>query len=148
MAIQVSGTPIITDAKALNGITSIDATTAAAIGSGGVGGLSGELVLQSSNITSYTMSAGTLYVFVSSMFFSNTTYFRVTNAHSLRQMASRDVYVPAIADASGTAYYTNQGYSHAQWHVYSNSGGSFNDWTSNSSGGSQGSNTWNVYKFV
>lgn len=37
MAIQVSGTNIITDAKALNGITSIDSTTASAISSGGVG---------------------------------------------------------------------------------------------------------------
>ena len=37
MAIQVAGTPIITDAKALNGITSIDSTTASAIASGGVG---------------------------------------------------------------------------------------------------------------
>jgi hypothetical protein len=39
MAIQVSGTPIITDAKALNGITSIDTTTKNAFSAGGVGGL-------------------------------------------------------------------------------------------------------------
>ena len=38
MAIKVSGTNVITDGRALNNITSIDATTAAAIGSGGVGG--------------------------------------------------------------------------------------------------------------
>jgi hypothetical protein len=37
MAIQVAGTNIITNAKALNGITSIDSTTASAISSGGVG---------------------------------------------------------------------------------------------------------------
>ena len=39
MAIQVAGTNIITDAKALNGITSIDSTTASAFSAGGVGGL-------------------------------------------------------------------------------------------------------------
>jgi hypothetical protein len=38
MAIQVGGTNVITNGRALNNITSIDSTTAAAIGSGGVGG--------------------------------------------------------------------------------------------------------------
>lgn len=37
MAIQVAGTNIITDAKALNGITSIDTTTKDAISAAGIG---------------------------------------------------------------------------------------------------------------
>ena len=38
MAIQVSGTEVISNARALNNIASVDATTAAAISAGGVGG--------------------------------------------------------------------------------------------------------------
>ena len=38
MAIKVGGTEVVSDARALSNITSIDATTAAAIGAGGVGG--------------------------------------------------------------------------------------------------------------
>jgi hypothetical protein len=38
MAIQVSGTEVISNARALNNIASIDATTAASIGAAGVGG--------------------------------------------------------------------------------------------------------------
>lgn len=44
MAIKVNGTNVITDGRALNNITSVDATTAAAIGAGGVGGGFEELV--------------------------------------------------------------------------------------------------------
>ena len=38
MAIQVSGTEVISNSRALNNIASVDATTAAAIAAGGVGG--------------------------------------------------------------------------------------------------------------
>lgn len=38
MAIQVSGTEVISNSRALNNIASVDATTAAAIGAAGVGG--------------------------------------------------------------------------------------------------------------
>ena len=38
MAIQVSGTEVISNSRALNNIASVDATTAAAIGNAGVGG--------------------------------------------------------------------------------------------------------------
>jgi len=40
MAIKVNGTTVINDSRALNNISSVDATTAAAIGSAGVGGSS------------------------------------------------------------------------------------------------------------
>jgi hypothetical protein len=45
--LQVNGTDVITNARALSNITSIDATTAAAIGAGGVGG-GGEIELTAS----------------------------------------------------------------------------------------------------
>jgi hypothetical protein len=38
MAIQVSGTEVISNARALNNIASVDATTAASITAAGVGG--------------------------------------------------------------------------------------------------------------
>lgn len=40
MAIQVGGTSVITDARALNNITSVDSATVTALGNAGVGGLS------------------------------------------------------------------------------------------------------------
>jgi hypothetical protein len=62
MAIQVSGTEVISNARALNNIASVDATTAASIGAAGVGGAM-EL-LQTTSITTdiayieYTFPAG------------------------------------------------------------------------------------------
>jgi hypothetical protein len=56
MAIKVNGTNVITDGRALNNITSVDATTAAAIGAGGVGG--GFWSLESTT----TISANSTYV--------------------------------------------------------------------------------------
>ena len=44
MAIQVSGTEVISNARALNNIASIDATTAASFAAGGVGGSTVKLV--------------------------------------------------------------------------------------------------------
>lgn len=49
MAIKVSGTNVITDARALNNITSVDSTTAAAIGNAGVGG--GISLLQTTTVS-------------------------------------------------------------------------------------------------
>ena len=53
MAIKVSGTTVINDSRELNNITSVDATTVAALGSAGVGGGGGVVSLQASggNIT-------------------------------------------------------------------------------------------------
>jgi len=57
MAIQVSGTNVITNARALNNITSIDSTTAAAIGAGGIGGKLLQVVSSKSNTRYYSNSA-------------------------------------------------------------------------------------------
>ena len=56
MAIQVSGTNVITNARALNNITSVDSTTATAIGNAGVGGGS---VYEYDNVFGNTHSAYT-----------------------------------------------------------------------------------------
>ena len=45
MAIQVNGTEVISNSRALNNITSVDATTAAAVGAAGVGGFAEVLFL-------------------------------------------------------------------------------------------------------
>ena len=55
MAIKVSGTEVISNARALKNVASIDATTAAAITAGGVGG-GGEIDL----VANETLAAGTL----------------------------------------------------------------------------------------
>ena len=62
MAIQVNGTEVVSNSRALNNIASIDATTAAAIGAGGVGAPTGELWIggqgvneMTGNIQSYNM---------------------------------------------------------------------------------------------
>lgn len=60
MAIQVSGTTVIDNGRALNNITSIDATTAAAIGAGGVGG-GLEVVTVTGNNPSLDLSAGDVF---------------------------------------------------------------------------------------
>ena len=62
MAIQVSGTEVISNSRALNNIASVDATTAAAIGSAGVGGASSRIQsltsLSSANTFTFNLNHG------------------------------------------------------------------------------------------
>lgn len=56
MAIQVSGTEVISNSRALNNIASVDATTAAAFGAAGVGGATTLLVNSTLTSTSTTIT--------------------------------------------------------------------------------------------
>ena len=58
MAIQVNGTEVISNSRALNNIASVDATTAAAIGAAGVGGGPSWSLVQTSTISSVTGITG------------------------------------------------------------------------------------------
>ncbi len=64
MAIKVSGTTVINDSRALSNIASVDATTAAAMGAAGVGGLHTQIVAENTstgaNGTSATLGPFTL----------------------------------------------------------------------------------------
>ncbi len=58
MAIKVNGTTVINDSRALSNITSVDATTVAAIGAAGVGGKVLQVVSATKTGTSSTSSTG------------------------------------------------------------------------------------------
>ena len=60
MAIKVQGSTVISDARALNNVTSIDATTKASFIAGGVGGKLLQVVQSNSN-TSYSFGASTSF---------------------------------------------------------------------------------------
>ena len=59
MAIQVNGTEVISNSRALNNIASVDATTVAALGAAGVGGGGAPAVPTWSSPTTTFTSSGT-----------------------------------------------------------------------------------------
>lgn len=108
MAIQVGGTSVITDARALNNITSVDSTTATAIGNAGVGGTLVDLGFTSLTSTSFqefdiSMPSGyhSVYIEVFNLVTANTSNpiactIKFKNTSGTLQESARDYWYETI----------------------------------------------------
>jgi len=93
MAIKVGGTTVIDDSRALNNITSVDATTVAALGTAGVGGGGGSVDL----VAATALTAGDVVVVDTSTGKAN----KPTVSDTLGQFEDSETVNPNV----GTAYF-------------------------------------------
>lgn len=94
MAIQVNGTEVISNSRALNNIASVDATTATAIGAAGVGGLSTVVATDASVGTGSSLSF-TLGDYQTQHFYFDGFFKHNNSIYGARQLIR-------LSDSSGT----------------------------------------------